>query len=368
MNIALIGQGFMGRAHSNAYNQVVHFFDSKRRPRLKLLCGRNRESLGAMAERWGWEEVTTDWREAVTRADIDAVDIAAPNSLHARIAIAAAEAGKMVFCEKPMANTLDEARRMVEAARRVRTMVWFNYRRVPAIAFAKRLIDEGRLGRIFHYRATYLQQWGNDPSRKTGWKLDRVVAGSGVTGDLLSHLFDTALALNGPISRVSAMQSTFEPGREIDDAVAVLAEFANGSKGTFEATRYAVGAVNQNRLEIHGSRGMLAFNLEDLNRLEFHDASLPASEQGPRSILVTAPGHPYGTNFWKPGHIIGYEHTFIAVLGDFLRALDEDALFHPNFEDGLEVQSLLDAVERSSLTRAWTTPETVAAQRPPNQP
>lgn len=357
MNIALIGQGFMGRAHSNAYNQVAHFFDLKHRPRLKLLCGRNPDALRTMAERWGWEETTTDWREAVTRRDIDIVDIAAPNSLHAPIAIAAAEAGKIVFAEKPMANTLDEARRMAAAARGVRTMVWFNYRRVPAIAFAKRLIEEGRLGRIFHYRATYLQQWGNDPSRKSGWKMEKAVAGSGVTGDLLSHLFDTAVELNGPVARLSAMQTTFEPGREIDDAAAVMAEFANGSKGTFEATRYAVGAVNQNRFEIHGSRGMVRFNLEDLNRLEFHDATLDAAEQGPRSILVTAPAHPYGTNFWKPGHIIGYEHTFIAALGDFLRAMERDEPFHPNFEDGLAVQSVLDAVERSAASGGWTTPE-----------
>ncbi len=364
MNVALIGQGFMGRAHSNAYHQVSRFFDIEDRPRLKLLCGRNREALRAMAARWDWEEISTDWRDAVSRRDIDAVDIAVPNSLHAPIAIAAAEAGKIVLCEKPMATSLVEARRMAEAARGVLTMVWFNYRRVPAIALAKRMIAEGRLGRIFHYRAAYLQQWGNDPTRKSGWKLDPAIAGSGATGDLLSHVVDTALALNGPIARVSALQTTFEPGRKVDDAVAAIAEFENGSTGTLEATRYATGALNRNRFEIHGSLGMLAFDLEDMNRLEFHDAALPAAEQGTRSILVTSPSHPYGANFWKPGHIVGYEHTFIAALADFLAALGSGAPFHPNFDDGLAVQDVLDAVERSAATRAWTLP---SAYRAANQ-
>ncbi len=353
MNVALIGQGFMGRAHSNAYHQVGHFFDIESTPRLKVLCGRDPKSLDAMAARWGWEETSTDWRALVGRQDIDAIDIATPNALHSEIAIAAAQAGKIVFCEKPMAVSLAEAARMEQAARGLPTLVWFNYRRAPAVALAKRMIEDGRIGQVFHYRAAYLQQWGNDPTRKSGWKLDRALAGSGASGDLLSHILDMALYLNGPIVELCAMQTTFEPGREIDDAVAVLLRFANGAAGTLEATRYGTGAINRNGFEIHGSRGMLGFNLEDMNRLTFLDAAAPAAEQGPRSILATAADHPYGKNFWKPGHIVGYEHTFIATLADFLAALGRGEPFHPGFDDGLEVQRLLDAVERSARSRAW---------------
>ncbi|MSV30196.1 MAG: Gfo/Idh/MocA family oxidoreductase, partial [Bryobacterales bacterium] len=236
LSIAIVGQGSMGRAHSNAYRQAPHFFDTPFTPRLKVICGRNQAGLDRMASVWGWEETATDWRQVVERKDIDVVDVAVPNALHAPIAIAAAEAGKIVFCEKPLAVSAEEGARMVAAANGVRTMVWFNYRRVPAIAFTRRLIEEGRIGEAFHYRATYLQEWGNDPSRPPGWKTDRAQAGSGVLGDLLSHSIDTALYLNGPVSEVSAMLHTFAPGRDVDDAVLALARFKNGSIGTFEAT------------------------------------------------------------------------------------------------------------------------------------
>jgi predicted dehydrogenase len=348
VNIALIGYGFMGRAHSNAFLQAPHFFETGIRPRLKVVCGRNAAAVELMAARWGWEETATDWRAVIDRPDIDAVDIAVPNYLHAEIAIAAAQAGKMVFCEKPLATTLEDAERMADAARKVRTLVWFNYRRVPAIAFTRQLIDRGRIGRVFHYRAVYLQSWGNDPARRSGWKLTRAEAGSGVIGDLLSHLVDTAHFLNGPIAEIRAETRIFLEGREVEDAVAAIATFENGSFGTFEATRFATGVLNRNGFEIHGENGMAGFDFEDMNRLRFFDAALPKDEQGIRSFLVTGPGHPYWQNFWKPGHTIGYEHTFIATFGDFLQSLEAGTEFHANFEDAVAVQRVLDRVERSA--------------------
>ena len=249
---------------------------------------------------------------------------------------------------------------MGKAARRVPNMVWFNYRRVPAVAFCRRLIDDGRIGRVFHYRATYLQRWGNDPGRASDWKTRREHAGSGVLGDLLSHLVDTALWLNGPISEVSGLLETFYPGRDVDDAALLLARFTNGSIGTFEATRFAVGCRNRNAFEVNGERGMLRFNLEDLNRLEFLDAADPPEIQGPRNLLVTGPNHPYAGSFWKPGHVIGYEHTFIAALADFLQALARGEAAHPTFDDALRTQFVLDAVERSAHSRGWQRVEETA--------
>lgn len=343
----------MGRAHSNAYHQVGHFFDLARKPRRKLICGRDRQALERVASQWDWEETATDWRAAVERKDIDIVDIAVPNALHAEIAIAAAEAGKIVLCEKPLAMTAAEAQRMAAAIGGRPSLVWFNYRRAPAVSFAKRLIEEDRLGTPFHYRATYLQQWGNDPARRTGWKLERAQAGSGVVGDLLSHVVDLALWLNGPILAVNSLTRTFVEGREIEDAVLAMARFENGSIGTFEATRFAIGALNRNVFEIHGSNGMVGFNMEDMNRLSFLDATAPKREQGVRSLLVTGPDHPYWSNFWKPGHIIGYEHTFIATLADFLLSLERGEPFHPDFADGVKVQQVLEAVEQSAARGQW---------------
>jgi predicted dehydrogenase len=355
LRVAMIGQGFMGRAHSNAYRQVNHFFETPFELQLKVICGRNRAGLEKMAATWGWEEISTDWRSLIGRSDIDAIDVAAPNYLHAEMAIAAAEAGKIVLCEKPLAVSLAQAIQMAEAARRVPNMVWFNYRRVPAIAFTRRLIDEGRIGQVFHYRATYLQESGNDPTRPPNWKMRKSEAGSGVLGDLLSHLIDTALYLNGPITEVAGMMHTFAPGRDVDDATLAMARFANGSIGTFEATRYAVGCRNRNAFEIHGAKGMARFDLEDLNWLEFLDATDARNVQGARRLLVTGPDQPYSANFWKPGHIIGYEHTFIAALGDFLRALDSGEPFHPNFEDGVAVERVLDAVQASTTNNGCFT-------------
>ena len=353
LRVALLGQGFMGQAHSNAWSQVSHFFDIPYRIRRKVIAGRDPAALERMAQRWGWDETTTEWRSVIDRSDIDAVDIALPNYLHAPVALAAAQAGKIILCEKPLAISLAEAEAMAQAARDLPTLVWFNYRRVPAVGFAQQLIAGGRLGTIYHYRATYLNQSGTDPSRAATWRMDPKQAGSGATGDLLSHLVDTALWLNGSISEVNAMSRTFFPGRTVDDAVLALAAFDNGSAGSFEATRFAVGCRNQNRFEIHGSKGMLRFDLEHLNHLGFLDATDPLPEQGLRDIMMTGPGHPWANHFWRPGHIIGYEHTFIAALADFLLALKQDERFHPDFQDALKAQRVLDAVERSARTRQW---------------
>jgi predicted dehydrogenase len=353
--VALLGQGFMGKAHSNAYCQAPHFFDLPYTIKRTLLCGRDPATLSAMASRWGWEQTSTDWRSAIERPDIDAVDICLPNHLHAPAAIAAAHAGKIVLCEKPLALSLDDARAMEEAARGVPTLVWFNYRRVPAIAFARRLFDQGRLGRVFHYNASYKQQWGADPTRPPSWKMDRSLAGSGVGDDLLTHLIDNALYLNGSIDRVVATTRTFAPGRTVDDAVVAMVEFANGSVGTFEATRFGIGCKNCNAFEVHAERGRLRFDLERLNHLEFLDATEPSTEQGLRDVLVTDMQHPIFGNFWRPGHIIGYEHTFVAAIAEFLDCLSRNEDFHPNFSDGLAVQHVLDAVQRSAKTGQWTT-------------
>jgi predicted dehydrogenase len=291
----------MGKAHSNAYCQAGHFYDLPYRIRRRLLCGRDRATLEATAARWGWEETATDWRAAIERPDIDAVDVSLPNHLHAEVAIAAAEAGKIVLCEKPLAISLAEADAMVAAARRVPTMVWFNYRRVPAIAYARQLIDQGRLGAIYHYDAAYRQQWGADLSRAATWRMDPALAGSGVADDLLTHLLDTALYLNGPVREGIAVTRTFAPGRAVDDAFVAMLHFENGSVGTFEATRFGIGVKNGKTFRIHGAGGMLRFDLERLNHLEWVDASAPGVEQGPRDLLVTHLEHPIFPNFWRPG-------------------------------------------------------------------
>ena len=314
--VALLGQGFMGKAHSNAYSQVEHFYDCPYRVRRRLLCGRDAASLAAMADRWGWEETTTDWRSVIERADIDAVDVSLPNYLHAEVSIAAAQAGKMVLCEKPLALSLAEANAMADAARGVPTLVWFNYRRVPAIAYARQLIDQGRLGTIYHYDAAYRQQWGPDTSRAGTWKMDRAQAGSGVADDLLTHLLDTAMYLNGPVQR----------GDRHDAHLHARSHDRRRVPGDAEVRRTAASACSRRRgsgsaartptaFRCTASGGMLRFDLERLNHLQFLDATTPSVEQGARDLLVTDMKHPVFPNFWRPGHIIGYEHTFIADAG-----------------------------------------------------
>jgi predicted dehydrogenase len=356
LNIGMIGSGFIARVHSNAFHQVGHFFDVATQLNRQVICGRNREKTERMASQWEWAEVGQDWRKIVERKDIHVIDIAVPNALHAPIAKAAAQAGKIVWCEKPLAMSLDEAKSVADALQGVRNLVWLVYRRVPAVALAKKLIDDGRLGDIYHYRGLYLNQSGNDPKKISGWRYTRSSAGSGALGDLMAHAVDLALHLNGGIRTLSAMTHTFAAGRDVDDAVLMMARFENGSIGNFEASRYGVGCRNRNAFEIYGSRGMLRFDLEDMNRLEFLDATDPASEQGAKNLLVSGPEHPYSEVFWKPGHLIGYEHTFIATLGDFLTALDRGEPFHPNADDGLAVQRVLDAVERSAAGGVWVKP------------
>lgn len=353
LNIAMIGTGFIAKAHSNAFRQVGHFFNTPYELGLKVVCGRNQNKLDSAAAQWGWAGVATDWQAVVGRPDIDIVDIAVPNALHAAIAIAAAGAGKTVLCEKPLATSLAEAESMAKAMREVPSLVWFNYRRIPAVVFAKRLIGEGRLGQTYHYRATYLNQSGNDPGKANTWRYKRSEAGTGAAGDLLSHSIDSALYLNGPITELTAMAHTFAPGRDVDDATLLLVRFANGSIGTFEATRYGVGCRNRKTLEINGAKGMLRFNLEEMNQLEFLDATELPNQQGVRNLSVTGPDHPYSENFWKPGHTIGYEHTFIATLGDFLGSLDRQKPSHSDLDDAVAVQRVLDAVERSAGSRTW---------------
>lgn len=354
LRVALLGTGFMGKAHSNAYCQAGHYYDLPWKLRRSLICGRGEAALNQIATQWEWEESSTDWRAAIDRKDIDAIDICLPNYLHGPAAIAAAEAGKIILCEKPLALSVDEAKAMVQAARGVPTLVWFNYRRVPAIAYARQLIDEGRIGKVFHYNATYFQQWGADTSRPPSWKMDPALAGSGVADDLLTHSLDLSMYLNGRIKEGIATTRIFAPGREVDDAISALVNFENGSLGRFEASRFGIGCKNRNAFSIHGEGGLLQFNLEDLNRLEFLDASDPSPEQGVRNLLVTDMKHPIFPNFWRPGHIIGYEHTFIAALAEFVQCLATGKDFHPNFSDALAVQEALDALQRSAKTSQWT--------------
>lgn len=375
LNIGMVGYGFMGRAHSNAYQRVNQFFDLAYRPVLKAVAARSRDKAQAFASRWGWQRVETDWRKLVDAPDIDALDICSPNNTHHAIALAAAAAGKIVLCEKPLAMNLTEAREMTRAVEKSgkASLVWFNYRRVPAIRLAKQLIEEGRLGKVFHYRATYLQDWTISPKVPVGgpatWRLDKDVAGAGVSGDLSTHNIDTAIWLNGSIARLSAMTEIFihdrqrpdgTPARvEIDDVCAFLARFANGSNGTFEATRYARGRKNKNSFEVNGEKGAIYFDLEDMHQLQYFAHEDAAHVQGWRTILVTGSEHPYMANWWVPGCVIGYEHTFVNALADFLKGLEKGERVRPDFRDALETQAVAEAVLESARTEKWIAPEKI---------
>jgi predicted dehydrogenase len=373
LNIGLIGYGFMGRAHSNAYLKVNRFFDLGYEPVLKAACARKADKIKAFAENWGWESVETDWRRLIERKDIDVIDIGSPNDTHRDIAVAAAQAGKMVLCEKPLAMNAAEGLEMTQAIEKagVPNMVWFNYRRVPAISLAKQMIDEGRIGRVFHYRAKYLQDWTISPDLPQGgaglWRLDIDVAGSGVTGDLLAHSIDTAIWLIGGVDKVTATTETFikeramqdEPGVRkpvgIDDACAFLARFKNGALATFESTRYARGRKNQNTFEVNGELGSIYFDLEDAHQLQYYNHADDSHVVGWRTILVTDSDHPYMKHWWVPGCVIGYEHTFINALADFLAGLESGVPVRPNFRDALETQYICDTVLKSAKTGAWET-------------
>jgi predicted dehydrogenase len=370
LNIGLIGCGFMGRTHANAFGKVHHFFDLPYRPVLKAVCARSPDAARAFAAKWDFESFETDWRKLVQREDIDAIDIASPNDTHAEIAIAAAKAGKMILCEKPLAMNGPEGKTMVAAVEKAKVpnMVWYNYRRVPAITLAKQLIDEGRLGRIFHYRAKFLQDWTISPELPQGgaglWRLDLKVAGSGVTGDLLAHCIDTALWLNGGIDKVNAMTETFIKERKhtltgkvervgIDDACAFLARFRNGSLATFESTRYARGHKALYTFEINGEHASIAWDLHDLHRLQYFDHRDEGRVRGWRSVHVTDSDQPYMKHWWVPGLQIGYEHTFIHQAADFLEGLGSGRAASPTFRDALETQYVCDAVLKSARTQKW---------------
>ncbi|HWE97784.1 MAG TPA: Gfo/Idh/MocA family oxidoreductase [Tepidisphaeraceae bacterium] len=367
LNIGLIGYGFMGRTHSNAYRRVPNFFDLQYTPVLKAVCGRDEAKLKEFAGKWGYESTETDWRKVVERKDIDVIDICTPNNSHKEIAIAAAKAGKAILCEKPLSMNTQEGLEMVKAVEsaKVPNMVWYNYRRVPAVTLAKKLIDEGKLGRIFHYRAKFLQDWTISADLPQGgaglWRLDVAAAGSGVTGDLLAHCIDTALWLNGSIKDVSAMTETFVKERKhtltgkvekvgIDDACAFLARFDNGSLATFESTRYARGHKALYTLEVNGEKASLAWDLHDLHRLQYFDHGDESQLRGWRSIHVTDSDHPYMKHWWVPGLQIGYEHTFVHQVADFIEGLQSGKPAHPTFRDALETQAVCDAVLKSAKT------------------
>jgi predicted dehydrogenase len=373
----MIGYGFMGRAHSNAYKRLNDFFPCEHRPVLKAVCARNLLKAQQFAAVWGYERVETDWRKLVDAPDIDLIDIGSPNITHRDIAVAAAQAGKMILCEKPLAINAAEAEEMTAAVERagVPNMVWFNYRRVPAIALARQLVEEGRIGRPFHYRATYLQDWTISEDVPQGgaalWRLDVDVAGSGVTGDLLAHSIDTAMWLNGPITRVVARTETFvkermhvETGKRqpvgIDDACMFLAEFANGSMGTFESTRYARGRKNFNTFELNGADGSVYFDLEEPEYLQYFEykqlqsgKKIESHVTGWRKIHTTNSEHPYMNRYWVPGTCIGYEHTFLNALADFVLGIESGKPAQPDFRNALQTQKVCDAVLQSAREGRW---------------
>lgn len=376
LTIGLIGYQFMGKAHSNAYRQANRYFDLPMQIRMKTLCGRTEGGVRQAAETFGWEGYETDWRKVVADPEIDVIDVSTPGSSHCEIVCAAAEAGKHVFCEKPIGNSLEEAQRMYDAVSKagVRHAVFHNFRKAPAVALAKRLIEEGRIGTIYHMRATYLQDWIADPSFPLVWRLQKDKAGSGAHGDIASHIIDVARHLVGEFAEVSGLMHTFVKKRPlvgatddkmgatassemgdvtVDDASMFLARFECGALGTFEASRFAVGRKNYNRFEINGSNGSLVFNVERMNELEFYDANDSEGTHGFRVIQATEAGHPYAGNYWPVGHIIGYEHTFINLVADAVIAIDKCAPINPDMLDGLKNQQVLDAVERSSVSKFW---------------
>jgi predicted dehydrogenase len=372
LSVGLIGHGFMGRAHSNAWRQAPHFFELPADLRLRTICGRDRAAVQGAAKRLGWAQAASDWRQVVRDENIDLIDICTPNDTHCEIAAAAARAGKAILCEKPLARNVREAERMCDAvkAARVPNLVCHNYRRVPSVALAKRMIDRGELGRrVFHFRARYAQDWLVDPKFPLVWRLQNEHAGSGALGDLLSHVIDLARYLVGEFTDVCADAQTFvkqrplrpgianSPRRRVtvDDAVAVIGRFRGGGMFTIEATRFAPGRKNALSIEINGDEGSLVFDLEDLNRLKIFNVRDEPEEQGFRDIIVTEETHPYVGNWWPPGHTLGYEHAFVHTIADFVLAICRGgrALAQPDFADALKTQRVLAACARSAKLRRW---------------
>ena len=381
LGVGLVGYAFMGAAHSQAWRTAPHFFDLPLRPELTVLAGRDAARVAEAAGKLGWSSTETDWRRVIERDDVDLVDVCTPGDTHAEIAIAALEAGKHVLCEKPLANTVAEAEAMAEAAARaaergVRSMVGFTYRRVPAIALARDLVAQGRLGDIRHVRAQYLQDWIADPTAPMSWRLQKDRAGSGALGDIGAHIVDLTQHITGQrLTGVSALLETFVEERPlpasegslsgvagqgtgtvtVDDAAVFLGRFDGGALATFEATRFALGRKNAIRIEVNGSRGSLAFDFEDMNVLHFYDGDEPAATAGFRRIVVTEPEHPYVGAWWPAGHGLGYEHGFTHQVVDLVTAIAKGEDPTPSFADGLQVQRVLDAVERSAAARSvWT--------------
>ena len=381
IGVGLVGYKFMGRAHSNAYRQLPRFFDVDPVPRMAAICGRDEAGVREAAGSLGWESHETDYRRLIERDDVGLVDVVTPGNTHRDIVLAALGAGKHVICEKPLANSLAEAEEMLAAAREAGTIntVCFNYRRTPAVQLAKKLIDEGRLGTIRHWRATYLQDFIMDPQFPLIWRLKKELAGSGALGDIGAHSVDLAQFLLGGISEVVGMMATFIKERPleeasagggllasggaetgevtVDDAAAFLARFQSGAIGTFEATRFAAGRRNKNAFEINGSKGSVAFNLERMNELEVFFVDDDADVQGFRTVNVTEPDHPFAGAWWPPGHIIGYEHTFVHTMKDLMDGIKAGESPAPTFEDAYRVQAVLDAVERSAEEGGWARPE-----------
>ena len=385
LRVGMVGYAFMGAAHSQAWRTVNHAFDLPVAARMSVVCGRDPAAVAAAADRLGWEGYATDWRAVIARDDIDLIDICTPGDTHAEIALAALAAGKHVLCEKPLANTVAEAREMASAAMAasasgVRTMCGFNYRRVPAVALMRDLISSGRIGRVRHVRAQYLQDWIVDPSFPLVWRLRKEVAGSGALGDIGAHIIDLTQFVTGQsITSVTAMTETFVKSRPlpsassglsatasssvgevtVDDAALFLARLDDGAVATYEATRFATGRKNALRVEINGSLGSLAFDFERMNELDFYDATRPGPEQGFARILVTEPEHPYMAAWWPPGHGIGYEHSFTHEIRDLIEAIGAGRDPAPSFADALQVQLVLDAVARSAESSLWTEVEPV---------
>lgn len=376
VNVGLIGYQFMGKAHSNAYRQVNHFFDLPVDVNMHTICGRNEVALKKAADQFGWLNTETDWRKVVENPEIDVIDVSTPGNTHAEIAIAAAKAGKAVFCEKPIGNTLAEAEAMLKAVQEAKVphAVFHNYRKAPAVGLAKQLIESGALGTIYHFRAVYLQDWIADPNFPLVWRLQKEVAGSGTHGDINAHIIDMARYLLGDFDEVSGLLHTFIKQRPkagavndklgaeataemgevtVDDAAMFIAKFKSGALGTFEASRFAVGRKNHHRWEVNGSKGSVVFNLERMNELEYYNEGDLEGTKGFRLIQATEASQPYAGHYWPAGHIIGYEHTFINLLADAFTNMEAGKRIEPDFVDGYENQRVLDAVERSSDSRSW---------------
>ncbi|MCX6894289.1 MAG: Gfo/Idh/MocA family oxidoreductase [Verrucomicrobia bacterium] len=375
LRVAIIGHNFMGKAHSNAWLQAARFFDLPLKPVLQVACGRNEAALRAFADNWGWKHIETDWRKAIARDDVDVVDISLPQYLHREVAVAAARAGKHLFCEKPMALSIAEAEEMLAEAEKARVVHYLNhnYRRTPAVRLARQLITEGKIGRIFHWRGAYQQDWIVDPNFPLTWQLQKETAGSGPHNDLNSHSVDLAHYLVGDIKSVSCLTTNFIKERPlpaggataftagaggaaargavtVEDASLMMVEFASGAVGSFEATRFASGRKNRNTFEIYGSEGALAFDLERMSELQFHSRNDPEHAQGFRTILATEPCHPYMKHWWPPGHVIGYEHAFTHGVVDFVSAVANGTPLEPNFRDGVKCVRVLETALKSAAS------------------